>query len=412
LEQQNNNLASAKVVLALEVDLGKLDHALKLPPPLEKSAAASLADQIAVDLSKLIPGIERAGLCLAAGFYDQTQILAPAYPVFTSLKNLFAESYRGHDFQPSVLSLGAASGQMPNEVLQPELAGAAGPLLLIPFALIHPDRSKVDDLSQQLETVLIEQGQVSADIALMLQEVLGLPVVHARYMTHNDLAALLHVQLGHLGLEILWDVLENQLYQAEKEWFQTRQGNVFYADHDGVDAIFQTFDSWARHEHGLKHEAQEHQLAQAYADYIRVFRQTVLTLQAHQVNIRLHVVEDLAGIQERWQTDKPDPLGSNYWTELAVDGSSEGVVRITEQTHRDVGTVAFTREYVAADGSLLRRENLYPLKVNGLEAVQSLLRQSAVSHTEFAYPGRLCYDQDERCLSSCSSLKDAAQSWH
>ena len=99
---------------------------------------------------------------------------------------------------PRVIAFGAHDGQLPG-ALTPSPDFAGGPLRLVPFVL-GGDADVVARVGDAFERELMERGMAGAGTALAAQELFGLQVEHARYLTVHDLAALMAMQYEHAGL--------------------------------------------------------------------------------------------------------------------------------------------------------------------------------------------------------------------
>jgi hypothetical protein len=102
--------------------------------------------------------------------------------------------------------------------LWPDPQHADGPLRLLPWAL-RGALSTLQPVADALEANLLDTGMAPADTALALQAAFGVPVEHVRYVTGNDLAALMAMQYEHAGLGALWPLIEAAVYgDAGEAW--------------------------------------------------------------------------------------------------------------------------------------------------------------------------------------------------
>jgi hypothetical protein len=261
-----------------------------------------------------------------------------------------------------------------------------------------------------MEECLADLGTVSAETALALQETFGLRVVHARYMTINDLSALLSLQFEHLGLDGLWRLLEMALYQPEAStWVATESGSGFHLDQGRVEVVFQTFDQWANTGAGAQLPSDRHQLGAAYAAYQREQRQYLLTLLAHGLDVVLVNFSDpLPETEAQWQAqrDQATVIEKDYLAEEAIAGDPVGHCHITEQAAADLGTIAFTVEHVDAEGRVTQRINYYPVRTDGQRQIEEFLVSHREKHSAVAYSGFLCYDPEQRTLIADPALEN------
>ncbi|HET9484473.1 MAG TPA: hypothetical protein VFO79_11000 [Xanthomonadales bacterium] len=205
------DLTHCPLVLAIEIEPGS--HVPEPTLPIE--SAAALVDAVAIDLAKLVSGVDRLGLALAGALFDPAQVLRPGWPVFAELAGLYTREARGRGFVPQLIGFGRSAGRMAHPLLEPEAALAGGAFVVVPLVLIGP-ADVADAVGARLETVLVEQGLAGAATALFLNQSLSLRVAHARYMTHRDLAALTAIQLDHAGLEAAWPPIECALLTPER----------------------------------------------------------------------------------------------------------------------------------------------------------------------------------------------------
>ncbi len=396
-----DDITTLRAVLAIEARPGPGISAV-----LERPSAEALGDAIAADLVRLLPGITDMGVAIVGALYDQTQILSPKYPVHSALELLYRESLRG-PFEARRLSIGAAGGALPKTALKPSATTPPGPMYLVPIALLG--RAAVAEaLSAQLERTLVDAGQASAATALLLKDQFGVEPVHAQYLSIDDLAAMLCVQLESIGLPELWTLLEGALYApAEACWVTPPRGGAFTLRDGCVDALFQTFDAWAGVGAGAALAAED-ELVQGYGEYVRALRQVSATLAAHGLEVEIYPI--LAALPEgpaHWTRLKPEAAAESF-AETAVEGPREGAVLITEHATGQLGTLAFTVEWRDPEGKLRRRENHYPVRADGVGDCLNRLQSLPGSERTFAYPGRIVCDPEARCLVSDP---DALGSW-
>lgn len=210
-------LTACPALLALELKPEGAPTAFTL----SMESAALLADAIANDLARLLPGVETMGLAVAAGLYDQAQILRPGWPVHGELMLMYQQAQRG-DFLATIMSFGSAAGRMASELLEPDPQLVGSPLLLVPFVLVGHAMDAAQ-IGAQMERDFEEKGLAAAATAMLLQEAFSVQVEHARYLTHHDLCALAAMQYEHAGLEPIWRIVEcallapQQSEQAELE---------------------------------------------------------------------------------------------------------------------------------------------------------------------------------------------------
>ena len=374
-------LSHYELLVGIETDATRYHGTNPLVPrPLDKTAAEQLAAHLSADLTQMLPGISQGAMTLSAALYDQTQLLRPEFPLFAVLAELLEASYVGKQFQPRLLSFGAVNGRMPDIKLQPDPTIPPSCLQLVPV-LLSGDQKTIEELSLAMEHQFIEQGQVSANTALWLEQAFDIGIIHARFMTLFDLGAMLQLQLESFGFEPLWQILECALFnpggilKVDCEF-----GNRFELRNDTVYSPFYSFDQWAGGP-GRSFDAARHQLGQAYADWTRTQRQYLATLRAHGMQTKQH----LPG-EEREVIDAP------FLREIKPATKKDAAISITEHEAGELGTVAIT---TTGHDQLV---NYYPLEPEGLNEIHKLLRERPGSEASVSFPGFIYYDEQTRCL--------------
>jgi len=189
---------------------------------LERPEAERLADFLARDLARLLPGVESLDGAFAAALFDPAEMLRPGWPVHASLAAL-ARSVPGRE-GGRVIALGGHQGQMPAAELQPDPRLQGGLLRLLPFALLG-EAAIVAEVGQAMEERLLETGMAQAHTALEAQSGFGLALEHARFMSLHDLCALTAAQYQHAEMEDLWRLIEAALLAPDsEEWLHRPSG--------------------------------------------------------------------------------------------------------------------------------------------------------------------------------------------
>jgi hypothetical protein len=203
-------LTSCPALLALELVPEGAPKSLSLPI----EAGPLLADAVAADLARLIPGVQTMGLAVAAALFDQAQILRPHWPIHAELARL-QQSQRG-GWQPTITSFGASAGRMATPLLEPEPDLIGSPLLLLPLVLVGHS-ADAEQVGARMERDFEEQALAAAATVLLLQEAFSVRIEHARYLTHLDLCALTAMQYEHAGLAPIWAIIECALLSPARE---------------------------------------------------------------------------------------------------------------------------------------------------------------------------------------------------
>jgi hypothetical protein len=349
----------------------------QLPQLLDRARAEQLLAHLASDLQALFPRLQPFSLAMAGALYDQSQLLRPGWPQFSALESLaMAAANRASRPGSQLLSIGAHDGRMPDQRLQPDPQITPAALQLLPVLISGPEPALVE-LAEAMEHRFIAEGQVSAHTAMGLKSAFGITLVHARFMTVNDLLAMLHLQLEHLGVQPLWQLLDAALHaRSEPLSVVGRMGQSFSWDGRQVRCEFETFDAFARRD-----PADAEDLPQRYAAWLQEYRQYLLALAAHCVPL----VQHLPGADT--------PLDGTFLVESVPWAGQADACAVTEQACNELGVVAVT---VAIADQLL---NFYPLSPQGLDDLHRHIRQAGHASGGLAYPGELVFDPGNRSLA-------------
>ena len=186
------------------------DHAA-----LRQQAAGQLAELLARDLEKLVPGASALDLAFAAAHFDPAEALRPGWPMHRRLAELLQRA-PGRGQGPRVVVFGAdASGGVPLP-LQADADLGGGALRVLPFLLSGAPET-VQALRESFEEVLLDRGMAQPDTALLTQQAFGAQIEHARYLTVHDLLAIIAMQYQNQGLQRLWPVIETALLAPDSE---------------------------------------------------------------------------------------------------------------------------------------------------------------------------------------------------
>ena len=198
--------------LALELTPGSAVRSDRL----EQAGAGNLGERIAADLARFEPEAALLELSLVGAHYDPVELLRHGWPLHRELDQLAARA-PGDRSAPGgrIVAFGARDGQLPG-ILAPAPEHAGGPLRLVPFVL-GGDPEAAARVGDAFERDLVETGMAGADTALMAQELFGVRVEHARYLTVHDLLAMTAMQYDHAGLAPLWPLLEAALLAPDSE---------------------------------------------------------------------------------------------------------------------------------------------------------------------------------------------------
>ena len=367
----------ATVTLLLTVELSPEAAQAAPPRPLDRAWATQLAEAVAADLTPRVTDIHRFGLVLAAGLYDQTEILRPGFPVSQALEGVFRGTLKD-GFNPQLIALGLdrAEDRFPIAALEPACRPGSGPLLLLPLALVGP-RAALKPVAERLEAELLEQGVTGETTRALLAEGFGLQPVHTSYATLGDLCALLQVQLENAGFGPLWQILEHAFLERDgAAWVELPGGNLFAALGGDVYTPFYTFDAWASRGPGQDRQTD---LLAHYRDWTLEQRRYQAALAAHDYRV-LPIRGEGRYRGGRGGLERlvhGEPVDGDWLDEpvpgLAADGQPSRL-GVTHQTDPQLGILAYTVATQDATGRTLALEHYYPLTA---QAVPGILKSQA-----------------------------------
>jgi len=198
--------------------LGAIAIELSAQAPVQRDAlsqeqAGDLALDIATDLARLVPAAAELDIALVAALFDPSELLRPNFPLHKQIER-YAERAPGAA-GGRVIAFGEGSAGLPAE-LRPDAGLQGGPLRVIPFLLRGP-AARVAAVGAELEERLLDTGMANAATALATQKAFGLRVEHMRYLTLNDLMAMMAMQYDHAGLAALWPMIEAALFGGDDE---------------------------------------------------------------------------------------------------------------------------------------------------------------------------------------------------
>src|SRR5690606_2558340 len=168
--------------------------------------------------------------------------------------------------------------------LSPSPDYAGGPLRLLPFVLLGAD-AVLEEVGEAFERDLVETGMAGADTALLAQELFGVQVEHARYLTLADLVAMTALQYEHAGLAPLWPLLEAALLApSHEEWLDAPpEPLAHYADGEARIALFSPA-AW-RERYAADAGDDDARLERGFAHFQARQRQFAAVLGAHGVPV-------------------------------------------------------------------------------------------------------------------------------
>jgi hypothetical protein len=366
-----------RFLLAIETDATRYHGASASRPQLLNTGdSEQMLAHLAADLSSLLPLMAQSRLVSVGALFDQTQILRPAYPVFTAVEELLHQSTGAGS-----ISLGAQDGRIRQAELQPDPDIPLGLLQLLPI-VVAGSNEITDRLGMEMEHRFLEEGQVSPHTARWLENAFSIKINHARFMTLLDLNAMFRLQLEHFGFLPLWQLLDAALNaRTEPVEVGLENGQVYNWRDGAVDTEYQSFDFWSNSGGGREMDSYRGKLAGGYADWTRVTRQFLTVLQAHRVPFRFYL-----------PTQAGKPLEGSYFVEKTATQVRPGRAEITEHSFAELGTICVT---LIKNG---RQENYYPLTSEGLNDIHRAIRDNGSSDRTVAFPGSILFDESTRCL--------------
>ena len=251
---------------------------------LAQGQAGRLAGHIAADLARFDADAAALELALVAAHYDPVELLRPGWPVHRELAQLAARAPRdvvaGHGGR--VIAFGAHEDRLPG-TLAPAPDFAGGPLRLVPFVL-DGDLTLAAQVREAFDRDLVETGMAGAETALLAQELFGVQVEHARYLTLHDLLAMTALQYEHAGLAPLWPLLEAALLAPDREaWIDAAPEPLSH--HAGGEVRIALFSPAAWHARYAPEERDEARMRRGFEHFQARQRQFAAVLGAHGVPV-------------------------------------------------------------------------------------------------------------------------------
>jgi hypothetical protein len=251
---------------------------------LAQAQAGRVAALVAADLARFDGDAAALELATVGAHYDPVELLRPGWPLHRELAQLAARAPR--DLSGSgmgrMVSFGAHDGRMPGSLAPaPEYGG--GPLRVLPF-LLSGDAGIAARVGAAFERDLVETGMAGADTALLAQDLFGMRVEHARYLTLHDLVAMTALQYEHAGLAPLWPLLETALLATDGEqWLDAPHEPLLH--YTGGEARIALFSPSAWHARYAAGQADDTRLQRGFERFQARQRQYAAVLEAHGVPV-------------------------------------------------------------------------------------------------------------------------------
>lgn len=209
-------------------------------PILSKDQATELGDQMASELSKVLRLSPETSLVVAAACYPTEALLTPDFVIHNNLIKYASAVFQGEQQQHRVLAIGAHQGAMPAGLQPPD---SPAPLMHVPFVLITEDQAVIN----RFETTLLDKGMVSPPTYQLLCDFFQSQIIHANYMTHLDLIAMMHNHYNQVGMHHLWQVIESALLADNPSLEVTHNRQFFYLRNRQVYMPFYSHQSFLTH---------------------------------------------------------------------------------------------------------------------------------------------------------------------
>lgn len=253
---------------------------------LRQTEAGALAERVGRDLATMAGDVAARDLAtldlvLAGAHYDPAEMLRPGWPLHRRLEELHARAPQAAGTR--VIAFGAdAEGVVPLP-LRAELELHGGPLRVVPFLLVGP-AAQATAVAEAFEHALLERGMAGADTALTAQDSFEARVEHARYLTAYDLAAMMALQYGHVGLGALWPLLETALLAPDEDAWLDAPPEPLLRYVDGAVRIA-AFDRAGWQHRYAPDERDPARIDRGFAHFEARQRQLVAILKVHGLDV-------------------------------------------------------------------------------------------------------------------------------
>lgn len=351
-------LSATPIVLTVELDLAAVSSGLRPPPPLQPPQAGQLADAIAADLARILgTDVHKCGLLVPAALYDMTELMQPGLPWVEVLLEIYRGSLAGTGFMPQVMGIGG-NEPFPVAALAPQRRPGSGPLLLLPILLVGEPET-IEHIQSLLEDVLLERGRASMPTEQIIRRDFQAAPLNLSYATLNDLSALLKIQLGHAGLEPLWQLLEGALFRPEQMVHaRLPEHNEFIGLNATIHTAFHTYDQWAAI-HGNDTLGYRHWLLRQRLYEAGLAAHGLLIQRLHSTpSLDITCSGDLGAISTEHEITS-DILREPEQDLPAMEDAK--LILLTEHSTPELGPIGYTVLVQADDDRVLHIGNEYPL---------------------------------------------------
>lgn len=394
MNTSQRGLSATPIALTVELDLAAVNTGLRPPPPLPRQPAGQLADAVAADLTRILGSdIQACGLLVPAALYDMTELIQPSLPWVEVLLEIYRGSLPDTRFTPQIMGIGG-SDPFPIAAMAPQRRPGSGPLLILPI-LVVGEPATIERIQPQLEEILLDRGRASMATEQIIRRDFQTAPLNLSYATLDDLSALLKIQLGHAGLEPLWQLLEGALFRPERmEHVKLAEHNEFIGLNGEICTVFHTYDQWAA-VHGNDTLGYRHWLLRQ-----RLYE---AGLAAHGLSIRR--LRSLAQVDASCSGKLAAILAEHEITadvlrepEQDLPALEEAeLILLTEHSTPELGPIGYTVLVQASDDRVLHVGNEYPLTAEAAAALREYWAETATRlglSLHLAQPGEILTSDD------------------
>ncbi len=367
-------------VLIIELD-PTADNYPEIPPAsLATEDASELVNSIAADLLKAIPELNKFGVIIPAGLYNQFEILQMGFPLQNILQEIYIKSQNADKFTPTVIALGSEPDGFPIAEISPCRDGGYGAILSVPFSLVGL-KDDITELDKVIDTTLLEKGHLSDNTSKLVTEKFGLSPVNTSYVSLANLCAIFKTQLESIECGALWSLIEDVFFTPQNPIVvRSEVNNIFVAQEGKVFTQFLTYNQWKDFSNIDDSDA----VIEEYIQWTAMYRQYTIGLDAHgikvcqtSINKKLQETSDEEAMSI---IKKSAQISKHFYTEEQIVGDDLSLGKnllITEQIHDHVGTVAFTVTITDSEKTVISLTNYYPLSFEGIDDISDLLSELA-----------------------------------
>lgn len=331
----NDKLHHIRLLAGLEIHPGTISRRV-----LTRRETDELASHLAADLARVQPDVHSSMLVVGGALLEPAELIRPGYPAWQGLEELSENSLRRDGFEPQIMAIGAFSGRMPHEKLQPPGNPPGGQFIALPLLLVC-DEQTAGVIESALERDLFESGSIDPPARAVLEQSVGMESVHGQLLTVNDLLALQRVQLDSAGLGGFWPAVEHILLQPEVDFRPDLPGGLKADWTPGAQRFEIRFESFDQATGKIDD----------YALWLRAFRMLTALLETHGID---------------WHPVSREPVAPDQEGKVLVEnaGRCDQADSLTVHHHPDLGLVCWS---LVEQGRL---KHLYPLDPGTAVAVE------------------------------------------